>query len=123
MHRVTVGVVMVVATLAVAALAVASAAGQAAGPWVDALLATGVVVLVATAGFVVVELVTGAVLRLVTFVLAPEQPPGLVRLARMIEEYESETTEHAGHPSGHVPGAAGAGSDLPGPGGWTGAHP
>lgn len=99
-RRTTAAALAIVVGAALAALAAASATDRAAGPWVEALLAVGVAVLVATVGFVVVEVVTGMVLRLAAFVLAPDQPPGLVRLARMIEQYEADAGERAGRPPG-----------------------
>jgi hypothetical protein len=72
--------------------AVAIIGGWSTSPWTERLLLGCLVILFAAAGWIVVALAIAGALRAVAFFLAPEQPPGLIRINTILEQAEREAS-------------------------------
>jgi hypothetical protein len=90
---------MAVCGVVAAFAAFAIVRGWSAGPWMETLLLACIAVLIAATGWIVVALATEASLHAAAFFLAPEQPPGLIRICTIMEERQTEReAATAGHP-------------------------
>ena len=87
------GIVTAVCGVVTALATVAIIRGWSAGPWMERLLLVCIVTLVAAAGWIVIALAIAASLRIVAFLFAPDQPPGLNRINAIIEQRQAE--QHA----------------------------
>jgi len=100
----TVGAVTAVCVVVTVIAAVAIVRGWSTGPWTETLLLVGLVILMAATGGIVVALATTASLRAAAFFLAPEQPPGLIRISTVMEQRRTEReVAAAGHPREPLP--------------------
>ncbi len=90
---------MAICGVAAAFAAVAIVSGWSAGPWMETLLLVGIVGFIAATGWILVALATEASLQAAAFFLAPEQPPGLIRISTIMEQRQTEReAAAAGHP-------------------------
>jgi hypothetical protein len=83
--------VTVVVGALTAVLSLAIARDWVSGGWADALLAIGAVTVIVAAGWIVISVVMAGLLRGAAFILAPSQPPGLVRIVRIMEQHAAES--------------------------------
>ena len=58
--------------------------------WTEVVLVVAAVVLVVAAGWIVVAVAIAASLRAASFFVVPEQPPGLDRISRLMEQSQTE---------------------------------
>jgi hypothetical protein len=107
MSRSSVAVAGVIAVIAIATAVgtVAAVRGWNTGPWAETLLLIGTVIVIASAGMIVVAIAISTSLRVAAFVFAPEEPRGLIRIRTIMEQHQAELQatekEIVDPPTGH----------------------
>lgn len=90
--------------LVTAGAAIATTTSRSDGRWTEAVLVAAAVIFVVAAGWIVVAAGIAASLRAASFFVVPEQPPGLDRISRLIQQSQTERERAAAkHPLGPPP--------------------
>ena len=76
--------------LVTAIAAIANTTSRSNGRWTETVLVVAAVVFVVAVGWIVVAAAITASLRAASFFVVPEQPPGLDRISRLIEQSQKE---------------------------------
>ncbi len=83
--------------------AIAVVGGWNTGPWTEALLLIGTLIVIAAAGWIVIELAIAASLRVAAFLFAPEEPRGLIRIRTIMDQHQAEQQAAATDSHRHKP--------------------